>query len=285
MDGQRSVSGRACLPVLIVMIVGLATIIGGTLAAVQVAHGATGQVAGHRGATGITGYPEQSIKALQYAKAHGASIAEGDVLFTKDNHAVMMHDRTLDRTTNCTGPVAALTFAQLRKCAPASVVPQPLAWLKEVKRLGMSANLEMRGNPVPNATQMKGVVEAIRREAPKELVIASFDPKVLDLAKAALGSRARYAPIIQTRDSLFGYSVAEHAKKWDLIMIDYRALDVGKARQYQAAGVSLWLWTVVHPSKDDGWSLRRSKALLGKGGGVLIADDVKALRNAGFEVA
>lgn len=276
-DGERSISGRACLPVLVVMIVGLATIIGGTFAVVQVAHGATGQVAGHRGATGVKVAPEQSVAALRYAKAHGAAIAEGDVLFLADDEPVMLHDRTLDRTTSCAGPVVKVTFAQLRKCASSSVVPSVLTWMAEAKRLGLGVNLEVRGNPLPSSRQLAKLVAQIERSLPRALVIASFDPKVLELVKSRLGGKARYAPIIQTKDSLFGYSVAEHAKQWDLVMIDYRALDVGKARQYQAAGVTLWLWTVVHPSKDGGWSLRRSRALLGTGGGVLVVDDAKAL--------
>ncbi|AZM54413.1 glycerophosphodiester phosphodiesterase [Streptomyces sp. WAC 01529] len=58
--------------------------------------------------------PENSLAAIRAGFADGAEIVEVDVRLTKDKVPVLMHDATVDRTTNGTGRVADLTHAQLR---------------------------------------------------------------------------------------------------------------------------------------------------------------------------
>jgi len=68
-------------------------------------------VIGHRGAAAYA--PENTMESFQRAVALGAEALEFDVRRTADGEAVVLHDPTLDRTTNRTGPVGALTLAQL----------------------------------------------------------------------------------------------------------------------------------------------------------------------------
>ncbi|MGW0537049.1 glycerophosphodiester phosphodiesterase family protein [Streptomyces sp. NPDC003032] len=58
--------------------------------------------------------PENSLAAIRAGFADGAEIVEVDIRLTKDEVPVLMHDATVDRTTNGTGRVADLTHAQLR---------------------------------------------------------------------------------------------------------------------------------------------------------------------------
>ncbi|MFB4279654.1 glycerophosphodiester phosphodiesterase family protein [Nonomuraea sp. MTCD27] len=58
--------------------------------------------------------PENSLAAIQAAVEDGAEIVEIDVRPTRDGHLVLMHDETVNRTTNGTGRVADLTLAQIR---------------------------------------------------------------------------------------------------------------------------------------------------------------------------
>ncbi|RYY54055.1 MAG: glycerophosphodiester phosphodiesterase family protein [Chitinophagaceae bacterium] len=62
----------------------------------------------------MTNYPENTLPALQHAINVGAQMIEFDVQLSADSVMVIMHDNTVDRTTNGTGEVSALTFAQLR---------------------------------------------------------------------------------------------------------------------------------------------------------------------------
>ncbi|WP_079086340.1 glycerophosphodiester phosphodiesterase family protein [Streptomyces silvensis] len=58
--------------------------------------------------------PENSLPAIRAAFADGAEIVEVDIQLSKDGVPVLMHDETLERTTNGTGRVADRTVAQLR---------------------------------------------------------------------------------------------------------------------------------------------------------------------------
>ena len=64
----------------------------------------------HRGGRGE--YDDNSAGAFADALAHGILGAETDVRLTKDGHLIIMHDPTVDRTTNGTGPIAEMTLAE-----------------------------------------------------------------------------------------------------------------------------------------------------------------------------
>lgn len=54
------------------------------------------------------------------AKVEGAQLVEFDVSLTKDGVAVLLHDDTLDRTTNLSGPINAILYKDLKNCNCAS---------------------------------------------------------------------------------------------------------------------------------------------------------------------
>ena len=69
-------------------------------------------VIAHRGASGSA--PENTLAAFDLAVRQGADAIELDVRLTADGVPVVLHDATLDRTTDRGGPVGALSLAQLR---------------------------------------------------------------------------------------------------------------------------------------------------------------------------
>src|SRR5215213_3961363 len=71
-------------------------------------------VCGHRGDRVRT--PEQTMPAFVEAVRAGADAIELDVQWTKDQRMVLMHDRTVDRTTWSTGTVTDMTYAEIRTC-------------------------------------------------------------------------------------------------------------------------------------------------------------------------
>lgn len=68
---------------------------------------------GHRGASGHA--PENTLEAFRLAMEMGADGFELDVHLSKDGELVVIHDETVDRTTDGTGFVRDLTLAQLKK--------------------------------------------------------------------------------------------------------------------------------------------------------------------------
>src|SRR5690554_1673670 len=75
-------------------------------------HPETVLVVAHRGAH--TEVPENSLASIDKAVEAGAHIVELDVRRTQDGVFVIMHDRTLDRTTTGSGEVANHTYAELQ---------------------------------------------------------------------------------------------------------------------------------------------------------------------------
>lgn len=64
----------------------------------------------HRGGT-----PENTLAAVLKSKREGAVGVEMDLAFTKDGHAVLLHDATVNRTSDGTGLIDELTLEEARK--------------------------------------------------------------------------------------------------------------------------------------------------------------------------
>ncbi|MEG2118452.1 MAG: glycerophosphodiester phosphodiesterase family protein, partial [Clostridia bacterium] len=70
-------------------------------------------IIGHRG--NPTNAPDNSISSYLKAVENGANVVETDIYITKDNEVIILHDGTLDRTTNGTGHVENMTLAEIKK--------------------------------------------------------------------------------------------------------------------------------------------------------------------------
>lgn len=69
-------------------------------------------IIGHRGAAGLA--PENTIPAFAAGLDHGVHVLELDVWPTKDGHIVVLHDETVDRTTDGSGRVTDMTLAEVQ---------------------------------------------------------------------------------------------------------------------------------------------------------------------------
>ena len=83
--------------------------------------------------------PENSLQAFKNCIAMGVDMIEIDLKKTKDGHLVLMHDETIDRTTNGKGRPSDYTLAELRqfrlKNGLGRVTPHPIPTLEEVLQL------------------------------------------------------------------------------------------------------------------------------------------------------
>lgn len=70
------------------------------------------RVIGHRGARAIE--PENTLAGIEHAVELGVDVVEFDVRRTADGELVLMHDETVDRTTNGSGAVGELSLAEIR---------------------------------------------------------------------------------------------------------------------------------------------------------------------------
>jgi glycerophosphoryl diester phosphodiesterase len=70
-------------------------------------------IMGHRGAAALE--PENTLLSIARAMEIGVDAVEIDVHLSKDKELVVIHDATLDRTTNGSGPVAHYTLKELKE--------------------------------------------------------------------------------------------------------------------------------------------------------------------------
>jgi len=68
----------------------------------------------HRGGKGLRNYPENCLETIKYVSDSINAIFEVDVAQTKDGKLILMHDNSLDRTTNGSGLVATKTYSELK---------------------------------------------------------------------------------------------------------------------------------------------------------------------------
>ena len=69
-------------------------------------------VAAHRGWSTV--YPENTMEAFRAAIDLGVDQIETDVRVTRDGELVLIHDETVDRTTNGSGRVIDMTLSELK---------------------------------------------------------------------------------------------------------------------------------------------------------------------------
>lgn len=123
---------------------------GCSVAARQVLGGGCGSVAfAHRGAYGAE-VDENTKKALEAAFAKGAHM-ETDVWLTQDRGFIVLHDGTLDRTTNCKGSVADWTIADIQEQCRTEPNGQRVPGLKTFLKVlagnpGQLMMVELKGN-------------------------------------------------------------------------------------------------------------------------------------------
>jgi glycerophosphoryl diester phosphodiesterase len=87
---------------------------------------------GHRGAPAYE--PENTLRGIRTALAMGVSAVEVDVQLTKDAELAVIHDSTVDRTTNGTGAVRDFTLAELKRldAGKGEVIPSLAEVVEEV---------------------------------------------------------------------------------------------------------------------------------------------------------
>ena len=141
------------------------------------------QLIAHRG--GPAGAPESTLAAFRNAIAVGADWIEMDIRMTRDGTLVVMHDETVDRTTNGTGRVEDLTLAQIGALDAGDGERVPtfdqvidLAKKAEVGLLPETKSPDLY--PGIEAQMVQAIVEA---DYVQRTVIQSFEPQVLDTIK------------------------------------------------------------------------------------------------------
>ena len=148
------------------------------------------RVGGHRGASAAA--PENTYAAFEQAIAEGAAYAETDIRRTADGQLVLLHDATLDRTSNGRGPVSSMTLADVRRLDAGAWygdsfrgerIPEFAPFLRWIEdRPGFGAALEVKASGIGAEVARLAWASPAR----DRLAIYAFDPAEIRAAKAAV---------------------------------------------------------------------------------------------------
>ncbi len=145
-------------------------------------------IASHRGG-GATA-PENTLPAITAALASGFDYVEVDVALTADRHPVLMHDASVDRTTDGHGRLASLTLAQVQALDAGSwfaaeyagtPVPTFAEFLDVLGASGHRAIVELKGQWDAAAVAAL-VAEVTARNLERRVALSSFDARTLAVA-------------------------------------------------------------------------------------------------------
>jgi glycerophosphoryl diester phosphodiesterase len=151
-------------------------------------------VVAHRGASAEA--PENTLVAYQLAVDMGADAIEIDVQLTADGKLAVIHDETLDRTTNLSGPVVGKTLAQIRRAdagyrfetsdgsfpfrgrkLKVPTLAEVLKWLPD--GIGLVVEIKARGATAATIETLRGS----KVRAAGAVSVISFDEQALDQAR------------------------------------------------------------------------------------------------------
>lgn len=213
---------------------------------------------GHRGASHAA--PENTLSAFQLARDMGADGIELDVQLSRDGTAIVMHDSTVNRTTDGVGEVADLTLEQLRELDAgswfsSSFAGEPIPTLTEVfSAVGdcLLMNLELKAISSESTGLEETVVALIARHGMGERVLIScFNPLILERVRR-LDPHLSLAFLYGAR-----LSEAERARRiQDLHPLaalhpEYHLVDADHLAWAHAQGCSVNTWTVDNPAEMD----------------------------------
>lgn len=139
------------------------------------------EIVGHRGASGHA--PENTLAAIQKALEIGADRVEFDVHCSREGEPVVIHDATLDRTTNGKGKVSEATVEELKKLDAGSwfskaFAGEPLPLLSELfERFKgkISFNIEVKAS----GCEERIVGLLVENELVESSVVSSFHGEIL----------------------------------------------------------------------------------------------------------
>ena len=228
-------------------------------------------VIGHRGAAAYA--PENTLEGIREAHRRGARWVEFDAKLTGDGEVVLLHDDTLDRTTNGHGPVAVATLAALQGLdaggwfGPAwrgARVPTLARTLALLLELDMQANVEIKPCPGRDEATALAVVDVVGRSWPSDRA----PPLLSSFSRQSLAAAQSVAPELPR-----GLLVWRHPEDWaaaakDLACVSlhcaHQHLTASWARQIRALGLALAVYTL-----NDG---ARARELMGWGVQSIITD-------------
>jgi glycerophosphoryl diester phosphodiesterase len=159
------------------------------------------RVIGHRGAAGLA--PENTVASFRKAAELGVRWVEFDVHLSADGVPVVIHDDSVERTSNGRGAVAALSWAELSTLDAGSWfdprfsgerVPTLETMIALLGKLGLGAVVEIKPSPGAAAATAEAAARLLQARWPDHLpppMVSSFERRALERAREVTPGIAR----------------------------------------------------------------------------------------------
>ena len=192
-------------------------------------------VAAHRGYSAR--YPENTM--LAYRKAHvlGVDMLEIDLHLARDGRLAMIHDGTVDRTTNGTGWVAGFTIAELQAldAGRGERIPDFEDFLAWVSTTGLLLNVEIKSKTHATVDLAVRLLEQYRMF--DKCVIACFDADITEYACRQHGAKTQGFVDLDMQNFKpnsydFLYSVG----------LEIGGLTPARVDEFNGRGIQPWCW-------------------------------------------
>jgi len=217
----------------------------------------------HRGARLVA--PENTLPAFQAAIDLGADGVELDVQYTMDSHLVIMHNPTLDVSTNGTGKVTSHSLEEVRKLDAGSWFDPKFAGTRiptldealDLLRGKLLVNIELKSLDVATANIGKDVVAAVRaHDMADQVVLSSFNPLALRRAKQAGPEIECGLLLAPDLPAWMRWGLTRRYSRADALHPEWKMVDAQYVAWAERQGFPLRVWTVTE--EDD---MRRMIAL------------------------
>lgn len=195
----------------------------------------------HRGGPGGSGAPEGTIAAFEAAIAAGADALEFDVRVTSDGVLVVLHDDTVDRTTNGRGPVAAMTIDQVRAldAGAGATIPTVQEVVDLTAATGTALMPEIKDGP--GQPEVVGALVDIltATDSLDRTIVQAYEPEILD---AIHGLEPRLETCLLTGVGQFDATEVPEGTTNICPMGEMVLLHPDVIRAAHAAGLKVYAW-------------------------------------------
>jgi glycerophosphoryl diester phosphodiesterase len=205
----------------------------------------------HRGASAHA--PENTLAAFELAVRQGADAIELDAKLSADGHVVVIHDQTVDRTTDGSGRVRELTLAELRRLDAGSFFDiayrgEPIPSLEDVfQSVGVSVhiNIELTNYASPADNLPAKVADLVQKYGlEKRVLFSSFNPLALLRIHKLLPDTPAGLLALPKWDGAWARSWLGTLIPHQSLHPDYRDVSPSFIRRVQRSGRKVFVYTV-----------------------------------------
>lgn len=158
-------------------------------------------IIGHRGARNL--WPENSLEGFRRTRDLGVDAVEFDVHLSRDGELVVIHDPSLERTTEGTGPVAQRTARDLDAMGVPSLEAVLDVYAGTPIELHVEVKTDVLGRPYEGLE--KQLLDVIaRRKLERQAVVTSFVPEILETVRKSSPGQRVLASLDRRSAELFG---------------------------------------------------------------------------------